>query len=81
MKSSDTSYDERRGSRSHQTHIVTPVELLTDALYLALSAPDEERAAQATALADAMARSMEAADVEEAKGRALIRMEGAEGDG
>ena len=53
--------------------IKTSLEALTEALYLALIAPDDHRAAQAAELAEGIARGMEPSEVEEAQRRALIR--------
>ncbi len=53
----------------------TPLEALTEVLVLALTAPDDERAARAGVLADDFVRSfnLSPAEVELAKARALKR--------
>lgn len=56
-----------------QNDDMTPLEALTLALYLSLTAPDDHKAAQAAELAEQIARGMQPADVEKAQRRALIR--------
>lgn len=56
----------------------TPKEALTTALYLAIVAPDEEKAARAIALAEDFARELSETEIEACKTEAQIQAFGAE---
>ena len=56
---------------------MTQSQALTEALYLALIAPDNTRAAMAASLAESIAAGLTSAQVEAAKARALKLVTGA----
>jgi len=57
--------------------IMTQTQALTKALILALIAPSDEKATQATDLAESIAQGLDSAQVEQCKADALAMIEGA----
>ena len=56
---------------------MTQTQALTKALILALIAPSDEKATQATDLAESIAQGLDSAQVEQCKADALSMIEGA----
>ena len=55
---------------------MTQSQALTKALILALIAPSDEKATQATDLAESIAQGLDSAQVEQCKAQALLMTEG-----
>ena len=58
---------------SHMSELKSPKEALTLALYLALSAPSEDKAQELEAMADSLAQGLSAEEVEACKAIALAQ--------
>jgi len=69
-----TNSQARKGNqtKAKTMHISTPTYALTQALFLALTAPSDEQAARASGLADFFAKDLTDAQIKAAQERALI---------